>query len=279
MTNASMAGGAPGDVGMSLRDRTAEVDSDRQLRVIGARSSQAVPSVVWWARDFPGGADQVGEARHWIEDLLPECEPLADVILLASELCANAVTHTRSREAGGWFSVSVEWGLQLVRLVIGDQGSLTIPAVGGKPGETAWAEESGRGLWLVDELADDWGSSRHPAGRVVWTDVQWQGRGGPSLQPPGGMDVAIADISALRRAFPGTTVWWGHQTRAWWAALPGATGASGLISSPTLSGLRRLLADAWSRVPRNARGATPRAARPQAFALAVPDQPENAQGR
>jgi len=67
------------------------------------------PPAAWWARDFAGDAGQVGEAWHWIADLLPECDPLADVLLLASELCANAVVHTCSRKAEGWFSVDVEW--------------------------------------------------------------------------------------------------------------------------------------------------------------------------
>ena len=115
------------------------------------------PLVAWWSRDFDGNADQVREARHWIEDLLPGCDPLQDILLLGSELCANAVLHTRSGEAGGRFSVEVRWRPELAWVVIGDQGTLTVPAVGGKPGEAGGTEEHGRGLLLVDELADDWG--------------------------------------------------------------------------------------------------------------------------
>jgi hypothetical protein len=187
--------------------------------------------------------------------------------------------HTRSREDGGRFSVDVEWGLELARVMIGDQGSLTVPAVGGKPDEQAEQEEFGRGLWLVDELADDWGTSCHPAGRVVWIDVQWQDRGGPALQPPGGMNAAIAEIAAMCEAFPGTTVWWGHQTEAWWAALPGVAGASGLISSPTTGGLHKLLADACPTSGHDDSAASACVARTQALTLVASDQPENAQGR
>ena len=58
-------------------------------------------------RDFPGGTDQVRLARHWIEDLLPPCDPLADIALVASELCTNAIVHTRSGSmAGGSPSMS-----------------------------------------------------------------------------------------------------------------------------------------------------------------------------
>jgi anti-sigma regulatory factor (Ser/Thr protein kinase) len=84
----------------------------------------------WWARDFAGEAAQAGEVRQWIADLLPECDALADVLLLASELCVNAVVHTRSGQASGKFTVDVEWSAGLARVVVGDQGSLEIPVAG-----------------------------------------------------------------------------------------------------------------------------------------------------
>ena len=127
--------------------------------------------------------------------------------------------------------------------MIGDQGAPESTAIRAKAGGTAWTQESGRGLWLVDELADDWGTASHCAGRVVWADVRWQARGGPRLEAPGGLDAAIADITATRRAFPGTTIWWGYLTQAWWADYPGANGP---VSSPTTGGLRKFLADAYS---------------------------------
>ena len=173
-------------------------------------------------RDFPGGTDQVHLARHWIEDLLPPCDPRADIVLLASELCTNAILHTRSGQGGGRFTVDVEWAPQAARVVIGDQGSPTAPAITAQAQDATWADEDGRGLWLVDELADDWGTATHLGHRWVWVDMQWQARGGSLLQAPGGCEAAGAGIASLRAAFPGTTIWWGHQTRAWWAALPGA---------------------------------------------------------
>jgi serine/threonine-protein kinase RsbW len=208
-------------------------------------------SVLFWGRDFLGETDQVREARHWIEDLLPECEPLADLLLLASELCANAITHTRSGQDGGLFSVHVEWAPALARVVIGDQGSLTVPAIGAGTGYTT--EECGRGLWLVDQMADSWGTACHPAGRVVWADMLWRPRGGPPLRAPAGTDAATAEITVLREEFPGITIWWGHQTRAWWAALPEDSGPGSLISSPTAVALGKVLADACSQFRRDPR--------------------------
>jgi anti-sigma regulatory factor (Ser/Thr protein kinase) len=145
--------------------------------------------------------------RHWIADLLPECDALAEVLLLASELCTNAVVHTRSGQAGGRFSVDVEWSMELARVVVGDQGSLEIPVAGvGAAGE-AQTEESGRGLWLVDAMADDWGTVSAPGGRWVWFSVDWRGNGGLPLAPPGDAHTAVAAIAAIRVAFPGTTAW------------------------------------------------------------------------
>jgi anti-sigma regulatory factor (Ser/Thr protein kinase) len=198
--------------------------------------------VVWWGRDFPGVADQVREVRHWVEDLLPGCDPLADVLVLVSELSANAVMHTRSRQAGGRFSVDVEWSPDAVRVVIGDQGSSAIPAIGGNTGNEPWADESGRGLRLVDALADDWGTASHPEGRWVWAGVAWLARGGAMLQVPGGVDAAAADIAVIRTAFPGATIWWSQETQAWRAALPGTRG---LLSSATRGGLSQVLADVY----------------------------------
>jgi anti-sigma regulatory factor (Ser/Thr protein kinase) len=152
----------------------------------GASQGLILP-VVWWARDFPGSAAQVGEVRRWLSGLLPDCEPRDDLLLLASELAANAVVHTRSGERGGQFSVHIEWSPDLARVVVGDQGALATPNVSAAPaapaapagmGGPAWMSECGRGLLLVEELADDWGTASHPDGRCTWFDIQWGVRGG-----------------------------------------------------------------------------------------------------
>jgi anti-sigma regulatory factor (Ser/Thr protein kinase) len=247
------------------------VDADRDLpdapAVTAAPPRKPAPPVAWWARELPGGQEQVRQARHWVEDLLPPCDPRADLALLASELCANAVLHTRSGQAGGRFTVDVEWTPATARVVIGDQGAPTAPAITARTADATWEGEHGRGLWLVDELADDWGTASRHGRRWTWADVRWQARGGPPLQLPGSSEDVSADIAGLRQAFPGATIWWGHQARAWQAA-PSATsgassaavGASGLVSAPTSSGLRNALAAACSSSPSPAPQAAPLAA-------------------
>jgi serine/threonine-protein kinase RsbW len=221
---------------------TATASCDTALR----NATVASPFIAWWTRHFRGGADQVAEVRHWLEDLLPDCAARADVLLLASELCTNAIAHSRSGEAGGQFSVDIDWAPARARVVIGDQGSAKAP-VAPRSGDAAPVGESGRGLLLVDAVADDWGTASRPHRRWVWADVDWQARGGPLLAAPGGMDAAIASNTMVRKAFPGTSIWWGHLTQAWWAAVPGSTNAHGLIRASTRESLIQSLVRTYPR--------------------------------
>ncbi|HEY0937189.1 MAG TPA: ATP-binding protein [Trebonia sp.] len=216
---------------------TAPASCDTRLRKNSVAPGKPSPFITWWSRQFRGGADQVLEVRSWLKDLLPACAARSDVLLLASELCTNAIVHSRSGEAGGQFSVDIDWSPTLVRVVVGDQGSARAPVIAARAGDAARWGESGRGLLLVDDLADDWGTASRPNRRWVWADVGWRARGGPLLAAPGGLDAAIASNTMIRKAFPGTSVWWGHLTEAWWAAVPGPTNTHGLICAPTRDSL------------------------------------------
>lgn len=224
---------------------------DTSPRKITAATPKPAPWIAWWTRHFRGGREQVLEVRQWLEDLLPECAARADVLLLASELCTNAIVHSRSGEAGGQFSVDIDWAPALARVVIGDQGSAKAPAIAVRTGDAAALGESGRGLLLVDDLADDWGTASRPNRRWVWADVGWQARGGLPLAAPGGLDAAIASNAMIRKAFPGTSIWWGHRTQAWWAAVPGATNAHGLIRAHTRDSLIHSLVRTYPRATRS----------------------------
>lgn len=230
---------------------TAPASCDPGLRTITVAPPKPSPFIAWWTRHFRGSADQVLEVRHWLEDLLPDCAARADVLLLASELCTNAIVHSRSGEAGGQFSVDIDWTPALARVVIGDQGSAKVPAIAPRSGDAVQLGESGRGLLLVDDAADDWGTAGRPNRRWVWADVEWQAKGGPLLAAPGGPEAAIASNAMIRKAFPGSSIWWGHLTKAWWAAVPGPTNAHGLICAPTRDSLIHSLMRTY---PRAARG-------------------------
>jgi anti-sigma regulatory factor (Ser/Thr protein kinase) len=91
-----------------------------------------------------------------------------DAVLLVSELTTNAVLH-----AGGGH---VLCGLMLtgherrLRIELHDEGSTP---VGRAARHVGLGKERGRGLFLVQQLADSWGSARstRTEGNVVWAEL------------------------------------------------------------------------------------------------------------
>jgi anti-sigma regulatory factor (Ser/Thr protein kinase) len=113
-------------------------------------------------RSFAGQPDQVAQARHFVQGALAGCPALADAVLLTSELATNAVQHSATGR-GGAFVVAISHAPGRVRVTVTDGGSATRPIVAPEPEELA---VSGRGLLLVDVLADRWGYASeldHPA--------------------------------------------------------------------------------------------------------------------
>ena len=113
-------------------------------------------------RSFAGQPDQVAQARHFVQGALLGCPAAADAVLLTSELATNAVQHSATGR-GGAFVVAICHAPGRVRVTVADGGSATHPAVAPAADELAC---SGRGLLLVDVLADRWGYASdldHPA--------------------------------------------------------------------------------------------------------------------
>ncbi len=87
----------------------------------------------------------------------------ADVaVLLASELATNAVRHARS-------PVTVWLGRRPDRIVLSVEDDSREPATVRHP---RLMDEGGRGLELVDALADSWGEKEMPAGKLVWAEIR-----------------------------------------------------------------------------------------------------------
>ncbi|WP_329137343.1 ATP-binding protein [Streptomyces sp. NBC_01476] len=91
---------------------------------------------------------------------IPE-DALHDVELLTGEVVANAVKHT-----GSPCAVYVHWTGDRVRVEVTDVDP-RLP----EPADFGQEQETGRGLYLVDSLAADWGSKAGPTGKVVWFEV------------------------------------------------------------------------------------------------------------
>lgn len=134
----------------------------------GRRSStvedDGTPRPRWCAyRMFAAETSSVPGARRWVRDCLVrakvEPDALALAELLVSELVTNAVRHAR----GLTVMVSVRTDENVEAAVRDDDVTPPVPRC-----PQPW-EDSGRGLALVDALADAWGScAAAGAGKWVW---------------------------------------------------------------------------------------------------------------
>ena len=98
--------------------------------------------------------------------------------MVANELASNAIRHTASGR-DGWFAVELTWYPGLVRVAVADCGGPKEPVVIEDPGG-----ESGRGLYLVQQLSAAMGMSGSQNGRVVWADITWAVPSGSHTAPP-----------------------------------------------------------------------------------------------
>jgi anti-sigma regulatory factor (Ser/Thr protein kinase) len=86
---------------------------------------------------------------------------LDDVALLLTELTANAIRH-----AHGIVGVEIDLNGDRLTVRVCDEDD-TQPRIG----EPSADDEGGRGLWLVDAIADRWGWEPGAPGKVVWFEL------------------------------------------------------------------------------------------------------------
>jgi anti-sigma regulatory factor (Ser/Thr protein kinase) len=155
-------------------------------RVGGARAT------VLGSLTIPGHPEQVSAARAFVARTLSAHRPGTDAdtaTLLTSEIVTNAIVHTKSGVEGGTVTIVVIGIPHGVLVEIIDSGSAGSPVVKGDLYAT-----DGHGLFLVQNLAAQWGYLREPAGTTVWfhlaaTDEPQQAlkqagpRGGPRVIP------------------------------------------------------------------------------------------------
>ncbi|MEW9264547.1 ATP-binding protein [Kineococcus endophyticus] len=116
-------------------------------------------------RDLPRRLSAVGMARHWATehcaDALSE-QGQAVLELLTSEVVANAVLHGRE---------------PLTLTVQCEPGEVTVEVTDASPDlpvlkQVAAEATGGRGVALVDALAQRWGAERRGQGKRTWFTVQ-----------------------------------------------------------------------------------------------------------
>jgi anti-sigma regulatory factor (Ser/Thr protein kinase) len=106
-------------------------------------------------------------ARQAVRALCSEAhlaEEACDVaLLLVTELVSNAVQH-----AGAAPVLDVQIFGDAIRIAVRDP-SPTLPEPAGAPDDLV---ERGRGLLLVDSLAQNWGAEPGSVGKTVWCEVE-----------------------------------------------------------------------------------------------------------
>jgi len=109
-------------------------------------------------------APAAGAARRWVRERLAEfgLEPLTEAVtLLTSEVVTNAVLHAATALRVAVFPDGIG-----VRVEVRD-GSPVSPSHRRHPSTSSL----GRGLTMLDALADEWGWRRDGSGKVVWFRV------------------------------------------------------------------------------------------------------------
>jgi anti-sigma regulatory factor (Ser/Thr protein kinase) len=104
-----------------------------------------------------------GAVTDWssAQGVAPDQLLLDDACLVASEMAANAVTHAHSA-----FEVTVTCSDGSVRVAVSDTALGTAEAH-----EAELMDVCGRGLAIVDDVADRWGCDHVPGGKVVWAEL------------------------------------------------------------------------------------------------------------
>ena len=146
--------------GIRTGDRRTAATDPPQATVATA----SVPVIVG-SLTIAGRTRNVAEARSFVGRTLGAAHPCADeAVLLCSELVTNAVLHSESGQPGGTVTVVVLGLPGAVRVEVVDNGSVrSTPVV-----KAEVFEADGHGLFLVEQLADNWGYTRDVVGTTVW---------------------------------------------------------------------------------------------------------------
>ncbi len=108
-------------------------------------------------------AGSVPAARHLVREVLrawgaPQDD--GDVALLVTELVANVVDHVGGESV---LSLELEFSDGWLRIAVAD-GSAVRPVVGALRGD----QPRGRGMQIVEAIADRWGVEDADGGKRVW---------------------------------------------------------------------------------------------------------------
>jgi anti-sigma regulatory factor (Ser/Thr protein kinase) len=112
---------------------------------------------------FPAETASITISRHRLEDFLFDLPEDVRMVaaLLVSELTTNVIHHAQTH-----FSLCADVTPFALRVEVAD-GTRDPPVVR-DPDPSEWG---GRGMMLVSQLADNWGSEPIPDGKLVWFEL------------------------------------------------------------------------------------------------------------
>lgn len=113
-----------------------------------------------------GRHENVARSRRFVAHILLDRPQSDTAILLTSELVANAVVHGPSAGTITIVALEIHGG---VRIEVSDSGATGAPVCAERADDPI--AEDGRGLFLVDQLADRWDHHRGEAGLTVWFEL------------------------------------------------------------------------------------------------------------
>ena len=107
-------------------------------------------------------------ARRFVRSCLNgTSSPVVDTAeLLVSEVVTNSVRHADGHERSGTIELRLAVDDHVLRIEVTDDDP-AMPMVRSPDAATP----SGRGMLIVDRLADRWGCSRAGVGKVVWLEL------------------------------------------------------------------------------------------------------------
>ncbi|MFN2389734.1 MAG: SpoIIE family protein phosphatase [Actinomycetota bacterium] len=115
-----------------------------------------------------GGFKAPSEARRLLDALARELEPelLEDLRFLVNELVTNSVRHAPVGAAGK-LRVRVLTSAEVVRVEVSDAGEGFVP----EPTPPRADQDSGWGMYLLDQLSDRWGTDRAGDRFTMWFEL------------------------------------------------------------------------------------------------------------
>jgi sigma-B regulation protein RsbU (phosphoserine phosphatase) len=134
----------------------------------------------------------VSAARRLVEQAVVAAglqDVLDEALLLVSELVTNAIVH-----AGTSVELAVTADAEGLRVEVCDRSPGRLPTGVDAPNDT---REGGRGIFLLDALATEWGTRHFSAGKSVWFRLGEVTPTTPAPSPAGHVPAARRDLAWL----------------------------------------------------------------------------------